>query len=79
MEALLPPALPIGVARSISVVLAAGHVIDTVLHGLATTPGNAAASVATSLIHLSVHIPVPRASAHAVLTMPIPDHLGLFR
>lgn len=86
MEALLPAALLIGVARSISVVLADGHVIDTILHGLATPLNNAPASVAGLLMipfHMIVHIPVPSASGHAVLTMPLlvplSDLLGVSR
>ncbi|MEP6779051.1 MAG: Na+/H+ antiporter NhaC family protein [Gemmatimonadaceae bacterium] len=86
MEALLPAALLIGVARSISVVLADGHIIDTILHGLATPLSHAPASVAALLMipfHMLVHIPVPSASGHAVLTMPIlvplSDLLGLSR
>ena len=74
MEALLPAALLIGVARSISVVLGDGHVIDTILHGLATPLNSAPASVAGLLMipfHMLVHIPVPSASGHAVLTMPL--------
>ena len=34
MQSLLPAALMIGVARSISLVLEDGHVVDTILHGL---------------------------------------------
>ncbi len=86
MEALLPAALLIGVARSISVVLADGRVIDTVLHSLAAPLGEAPASVAALLMipfHMLVHIPVPSVSGQAVLTMPVlvplSDLLGLSR
>lgn len=86
MEALLPAALLIGVARSISVVLADGHIIDTILHSLATPLNSAPASVAGLLMipfHMIVHIPVPSASGHAVLTMPLlvplSDLLGVSR
>ena len=86
MGALLPAALLIGVARSISVVLADGHVIDTILHSLATPLGNAPASVAALLMipfHMLVHVAVPSVSGQAVLTMPVlvplSDLLGLSR
>jgi uncharacterized ion transporter superfamily protein YfcC len=86
MGALLPAALLIGVARSISVVLADGHVIDTILHSLATPLSNAPASVAALLMipfHMLVHLAVPSVSGHAVLTMPVlvplSDLLGLSR
>ena len=86
MEALLPAALLIAVARSISVVLNDGHVIDTILNGLATPLGHAPAGVAALMMipfHMVVHIPVPSVSGQAVLTMPLlvplSDLLGLSR
>ena len=36
MQALLPAAVMVGVARSISLVLEDGHVVDSILNGLAT-------------------------------------------
>ena len=36
MQSLLPASVMVGVTRSISLVLADGRVIDTILHGLAT-------------------------------------------
>lgn len=86
MGELLPAALLIGVARSISVVLADGHVIDTILHSLATPLANAPGSVAALLMipfHMIVHLPVPSVSGQAVLTMPVlvplSDLLGISR
>jgi uncharacterized ion transporter superfamily protein YfcC len=86
MESLLPAALLIGVARSISVVLADGHVIDTILHALATPLGSVPAGMAALLMipfHMIVHVPVPSVSGQAVLTMPLlvplSDLLGLSR
>lgn len=86
MAALLPAALLIGVARSISVVLADGHVIDTILHSLVTPLGSVPATVAALLMipfHMIVHVPVPSVSGQAVLTMPVlvplSDLLGLSR
>src|SRR5262249_31641234 len=47
MTSVLPAALMVGVARSISLVMADGHIIDTVLNGLASAlsgiPGGASA------------------------------------
>lgn len=86
MEALLPAALLIGVARSISVVLSDGHVIDTILHSLATPLAAAPRGFAALLMipfHMIVHIPVPSVSGQAVLTMPLlvplSDLLGISR
>lgn len=86
MGELLPAALLIGVARSISVVLADGHVIDTILHSLAIPLANAPGSVAALLMipfHMIVHLPVPSVSGQAVLTMPVlvplSDLLGISR
>jgi uncharacterized ion transporter superfamily protein YfcC len=86
MEAMLPAALLIGVARTISVVLSDGHVIDTILHALATPLAQASASIAALLMipfHMLIHLPVPSVSGQAVLTMPLlvplSDLLGLPR
>ena len=42
MQTLLPAAVMVGLARSISLVLADGHVIDTILNGLAAPLGRRA-------------------------------------
>jgi uncharacterized ion transporter superfamily protein YfcC len=76
----------IGVARAISVVLTDGHVIDTIVHGLASPldglPGTAAGLVMIPIQAL-LHVPVPSVSGQAVLTMPImapvADLLGISR
>jgi uncharacterized ion transporter superfamily protein YfcC len=86
MQSLLPAAMLIGVARSISLVLADGHVIDTILQGL-TSPLAHAAPAATAYLmvpaHALIHVIVPSASGHAVLTMPVfvplSDLLGIPR
>lgn len=85
-QALLPAALLIGVARSISVVLADGHVIDTILDALATPLASAPRELAAILMipfHMIVHVPVPSVSGQAVLTMPLlvplSDLLGISR
>jgi uncharacterized ion transporter superfamily protein YfcC len=74
MQSLLPAAMLIGVARSISLVLADGHVIDTILQALATPLGHAPA-VAAALLMIPaqgiIHVFVPSVSGQAVLTMPV--------
>ena len=86
MQGLLPAAMLIAVARSISVVLGDGHVIDTILHGLATPLGAASATAAALLMipfHVLIHVVVPSVSGQAVLTMPVlvplSDLLGISR
>ena len=74
MQALVPAALLIGVARSLSLVLADGRVIDTILNGLATPLSRAPSAVAALLMipfHGIIHVAVPSVSGQAVLTMPI--------
>jgi uncharacterized ion transporter superfamily protein YfcC len=64
----------VGVARSISVVLADGRVIDTILVGLSAPLGEVSATFAGLLMipfHAFVHVFVPSVSGHAVLTMPV--------
>jgi len=86
MQTMLPAAMMVGVARSISVVLEDGRIIDTVLHGLATPLGAVPAGMAAILMipfHAVLHVPVPSVSGHAALTMPVlvplSDLLGLSR
>jgi len=86
MQAMLPAALMVGVARSISLVLEDGRVIDTILQGLATPLGAVPATMAALLMvpfHAVLHLPVPSVSGHAALTMPVlvplSDLLGLSR
>jgi uncharacterized ion transporter superfamily protein YfcC len=86
MQALVPAALLIGVARSLSLVLTDGHVIDTILNGLATPLSRAPTAFAAFLMipfHAVVHVAVPSVSGQAVLTMPVlvplSDLLGLSR
>ncbi len=74
MQAMLPAAVIIGVARSISLVLADGRVIDTILHGLAEPLGHVPALASALLMipfHALLHIPVPSVSGQAALTMPV--------
>jgi uncharacterized ion transporter superfamily protein YfcC len=86
MESMLAAALVVGVARSISVVLTDGQIIDTIVYGLSSPlegiPREAAAALMVP-IHALLHIPVPSNSGQAVLTMPIfaptADILGIPR
>ena len=86
MQTLLPAALMVGVARSISLVLDDGRIVDTILAGLvaplARMPPLAAAGLMVPF-QMLVHLPVPSVSGQAVLTMPLvvplADVLGLSR
>jgi uncharacterized ion transporter superfamily protein YfcC len=86
MQSMLPAALMVGVARSISIVLEDGRVVDTILNSLVTPLGHMPAISAALLMipfHALVHVAVPSASGHAVLTMPlfvpVADLLGFSR
>jgi len=86
MQVMVPAALMVGVARSLSLVLTDGHVTDTILNGLATPLSRAPAAFASMLMipfHAIVHVGVPSVSGQAVLTMPIlvplSDLLGISR
>ena len=74
MTGVLSAAVIIGMARSISVVLDDGRVVDTILHALVTPLAHVPAFTAVLLMipfHALLHIPVPSVSGHAVLTMPL--------
>ncbi|HEY4217939.1 MAG TPA: hypothetical protein VGM67_12430 [Gemmatimonadaceae bacterium] len=86
MQSLLPAALLIGVARSISLVMADGRVIDTMLQSLATPLSHAPTAFAAVLLipaQALIHVAVPSVSGQAVLTMPVfvplSDLLGISR
>jgi uncharacterized ion transporter superfamily protein YfcC len=85
-SSLLPAAIMIGVARSISLVLEDGRIVDTILHALATPLARVppvAAALLQIPVHGLIHIAVPSVSGQAVLTMPLfvplADLLGLPR
>lgn len=85
-QSLLPAALMIGVARSISLVLEDGHVVDTILHGLVTPLSRMPPAIGALLqipVQALVHVAVPSVSGQAVLTMPLvvplADLLGVSR
>jgi uncharacterized ion transporter superfamily protein YfcC len=74
MQNLLPAALMVGTARSISLVLSDGHVVDTILHGLVSALSRVPAlSTAVLMIPVQglIHVMVPSVSGQAVLTMPL--------
>lgn len=86
MKTMLPAAVLIGVARAISLVLADGRVIDTLLHGMASPLMETPRLVSALLMvpfHAIIHVAVPSVSGQAVLTMPImaplADLLGFSR
>lgn len=79
-------AVLVGVARSISLVLEDGRVIDTILQSLVVPLSTAPRSLAAVLmvpVQSLIHIPVPSVSGQAVLTMPVmvpmSDLLGFSR
>ncbi|PYQ89562.1 MAG: hypothetical protein DMG02_15650 [Acidobacteria bacterium] len=79
MREVVSAALMIGIARSISLVLEDGHVIDTILYALASALTAAPKTVAALLMVPSqalIHIPVPSVSGHAMLTVPVFVALG---
>ena len=86
MEGMLAAALFVGVARAISLVLTDGHVLDTILNGLATPLTQFPPFVASLFmipVHTIIHVPVPSVSGQAALTMPVMaplcDLLGISR
>jgi uncharacterized ion transporter superfamily protein YfcC len=85
-QSLLPAALMIGMARSISLVLEDGHVVDTILNAMAAMLARVPAAVSAVLqipAHGLIHVAVPSVSGQAVLTMPLfvplADLLGMTR
>jgi uncharacterized ion transporter superfamily protein YfcC len=79
-------AMLVGVARSISLVLEDGHVIDSILQALVTPLAQTPRGVAAVLmipVQSLLHIPVSSVSGQAVLTMPVmvpfSDLLGISR
>jgi uncharacterized ion transporter superfamily protein YfcC len=67
-------ALLIGFARSISIVMEQGLIIDTVVNGLASALSGlptAVAAVGMMGAQWAIHVPVPSVSGQAVLTLPV--------
>ena len=85
-QSLLPAALMIGAARSISLVLEDGRVVDTILYRLVTPLAHSPTALGAFLmipVQAIVHVAVPSVSGQAVLTMPLmvplADLLGVSR
>src|SRR5262249_3135112 len=73
-SSLVSAAIIIGVARSISLVLEDGRIVDTILNGLAAPLAGMppiAAAILQIPAHAVVHLAVPSVSGQAVLTMPL--------
>ena len=67
-------ALLIGFARSISIVMERGLIIDTVVNGMASSLSGlptAVAALGMMAAHAAIHVPVPSVSGQAVLTLPV--------
>jgi len=86
MATVLPAAMLIGLARSISLILDDGRVVDTILNGMVAPLAHLPAMAAVLLMipfHALLHVAVPSVSGHAVLTMPlfapVADLLGFSR
>ena len=86
MMSVLSAASMVGIARSISLVLEDGRVVDTILHALVSPLEHVPAVAAVLLMipfQMLLHMPVPSVSGQAVLTMPlfapIADLLGFSR
>ena len=76
----------VGFAQAIFVVLGQGHIVDTIVQGLAAPLAHlpvALAALGMMAVHTALHLPVPSVSGQAVLTMPLlvplSDLLGLSR
>jgi uncharacterized ion transporter superfamily protein YfcC len=86
MQAMVPAAIIVALARSISLVLTDGKVIDTILFALSEPliglPATASALMMVPVQAL-IHIPVSSVSGQAALTMPVmiplADLIGLSR
>ena len=79
-------AMLIGFARAIFVVLEQGHIVDTIVQGLAAPLAHlpvAVAALGMMGVQTLLHVPVPSGSGQATLTMPLlvplSDLLGLSR
>ena len=76
----------IGFARAIFVILEQGHIVDTIVQGLAAPLAHlpvAAAALGMMGVQTVLHLPIPSVSGQAVLTMPLlvplSDLIGLSR
>ena len=79
-------ALLIGFARAIFVVLEQGHIVDTIVQGMAAPLAHLPvtfAALGMMAVHTALHLPVPSVSGQATLTMPLfaplADLIGMSR
>ena len=78
-------AILVGFARAIFVVLEQGHIVDTIVQGLATPLAHLPVAAALGMlgVQAALHLPVPSVSGQAVLTIPLrvplSDLIGLPR
>lgn len=86
LETMIVPALVVGVARGISVVLQEGMIIDTMLHNASTvllTLPDIAAAEGMLFFQSALNFIIPSASGQALVSMPLmtpmADILGLSR
>ena len=71
---MLTAALVVGLAGGIIQILQAGHIIDPILHGLASLMGETSRVIALEgmyMIQTAINIIIPSGTAKAALTMPI--------
>ncbi len=80
------PAMLIGFARAIYVVMDQGQIVDTIVNALFSPLSHlpvALSAVGMMVVQTALHVPVPSNSGQAVLTMPVlvplSDLLGLHR
>lgn len=74
MEGMLAASIYIGVARAISIALADGQILHTILNSLASALAGVPGQLSVLLmipVHVVLHVPVPSVSGQAVLTMPV--------
>ena len=83
---MLSAALVVGLAGGIIQILQAGHIIDPILHSLASLMANAGKTTSLGVMYMiqtAINIIIPSGSAKAALTMPImapfSDVIGLSR
>ena len=83
---MLSAALVVGLAGGIIQILQNGHIIDPILHALATLMGETSRVIALGVMYLiqtAINIIIPSGSAKAALTMPImapfSDVIGISR
>lgn len=83
---ILSAALVIGLAAGIIIILQDGHIIDTILHSMASSLGEASRLASLSLmygIQTLINLVIPSATAKAAITIPImapfADIIGLSR